>query len=126
MTFGEALRSELIQIEKLNEKIFPVVAPGDAVAPFLAYRRADSEFKKTLSGTSNKAHAIYSLTLLTKNYAEKEELESQIIEKLLNFQSRNIGISGPYIQNVTIRLTDENYAFEPDLLSSSLRLEVDY
>lgn len=126
MTFGEALRAELIQVDKLDKKVFPIVAPEGAGNTFLVYKRVDTEFKKTLSGTSNKCHAIYELTIVTNNYAEKEYIEENVKNKILSFLDRSIGEDGPYIQNVTARFLSENYSFEPDLLTSSIRIEVDY
>lgn len=126
MNFGEALRAELIQIQQISQKVFPIVAPKDAESAYLVYRRGESEFKKTLSGTSNKCHAMYELVLVAKSYSEKETIESFIVEKLLSFLNRNIGISGPCIQNVTVKFTGEGYSYETDSLTSTLSLEVDY
>jgi hypothetical protein len=126
VTFGEALRYELIQIEKLTNKVFPIVAPEATGKPFLIYQREDVEFKKTLNGTTNKANAVYNLTLITDIYSEKEAIEDEVKDKLLSFIFRNIGDGGPYVQNVTVRLLQEGYVFENDSLTSKIRLEVNY
>jgi hypothetical protein len=126
MTFGEALRHELIQIVKLNQKVFPIVAPEATGKPFLIYQREDIEFKKTLSGTMNKANAVYILTLITDSYSEKEAIEVEVKDKLLSFLQRTIGDEGPYIQNITVRLGQEGYVLEADSLTSKIRLEVNY
>lgn len=126
MTFGEALRFELIQIPQLNNKVFPVIAPASTESAFLVYKRKNVDYKKTLSGRTNLANAIYELSIVTNSYAEKEEIESLITVIIMSFLNRNIGDNGPYIQDVTFRLQEEIYAFEPDLISSTIQLEVIY
>lgn len=126
MTFGEALRYELIQIEKLNKKVFPIVAPEATGKPFLIYQRVNIDFRKTLSGTSNKADGAYILTLVTDSYSEKEEIEEEVKNKCLSFLFRNIGDGGPYVNDVTVKLLDEGYVYEVDSFTSKIRLEVNY
>jgi len=126
MTFGEALRHELIQIPQLSQKVFPIVAPEGVKSPFLVYKREEAEGKKTLSGTSNKVHATYELILVTGDYAEKEAIEELIKLRVLSFYGRNIGENGPFIQNETFKLLGEAYSLEADSFTSQMRLEADY
>lgn len=126
MTFGEALRSELIQIEKLYNKVFPIIAPQKTIVPFLVYRREIAEDKNTLRGISGSISSNYTLSLQANSYAEKEELEELIKIKANSFLGRTIGNNGPYIQAVGCTLLGEGYVEELNVYSSVIRIEVDY
>lgn len=126
MKFGEALRHEIIQIPKLDKKVFPVVAPSKIGQPFLVYQREEMDFKKVMAGTTDKATAVFILTLVAKDYPEKEEVEEEVRLKLLSFLGRSIGDGGPLIQNVTVKYLPEGYDLQVDAITSKIRLEVNY
>lgn len=126
MNFSEALRHGLIQIDKLNQTVFPIVAPEEASSPFLVYKRQEVDWKKVLSGRSDKEHAIYQLILVSSSYAEKEELETLLSGKIQSFLFRNIGDDGPMIRDLDFKYLNEEYSIETDLFTSTMQIEVDY
>jgi hypothetical protein len=41
MTFEEALRAELVTVENLSNKVFPLYAPKETAAPFAVYKKSN-------------------------------------------------------------------------------------
>ena len=126
MNFDEALQAELKTIIGLETKVFPLAAPEKALAPYLVFKKDNVKFKKTLSGALPKAEGFYTLTLITKTYEELQLKTSSITDKLWSFLGRNIGTSGPLIENVTVELMGDQYEPEVDLLRADISLKINY
>lgn len=124
MTFEEILRSELITVTNLNNKVYPLVAPKNEDAPFLVYRKGNTAFSKTLDGIELKYDSTYSIVVLAKTYASLQQLESDVIDKLISFIERNI--SGLLIRNVTVSINGNDYVEELDWYRSDIDLQVKY
>jgi len=50
MTFEAALRTELMTITSLNNKVFPMRAPEGTEAPYLIYTTTLGDYDKSLEG----------------------------------------------------------------------------
>lgn len=126
MTFGEALKTELTAIPALLNKVHPVIAPQETLAPFCVYRKTSVKFEKTLDGTLNKVEAFYNLTLTAKKYQELEDVTELVIQKILGFLFVSIGVNGPTIRNVTVGISSESYDVETELYIADIQLKVNY
>lgn len=127
MTFEEALRTELITVKELNNKVFPLVAPEKTVTPYLVYRRGLTDFEKTLAGISRgKVDGSYELVLVTDNYSDIQRISSGVIDKLISFLGREIGFSGPCISNMTVKIIGDTYEPEIDKFRCDMQISISY
>ena len=122
MTFEEGLVKELSEVIKT----YPLVAPEGVATPFLTYKKNNVEFKKTLSGTSNKVTGEYNLVIVAKKYEELQRLEETVSKALLDVYQKNIGDNGPYIENLTVKLTGDNYIVDTDEYVGNINLKINY
>jgi hypothetical protein len=100
--FEQALRVELISIPELNNKVFPLFAKEGTQTPYLVYSGSYEPFK-TLDGITNDIKGECDLNLICKTYEELNSLCKKINDKLITFQSRNIGVNGPFIQDISVK-----------------------
>ena len=124
MTFEEVLRSELITITNINNKVYPLVAPKSKEPPFIVYKKGFTSFSKTFDGIELKYDSNYTIVIISKTYASLQELESEVIDKLTGFIERNI--SGILIRNVTVNISGNDYVEELDFYRSDIELQVKY
>lgn len=126
MTFEEALIVELDVITDLNHNIFPLCTPKDQKAPYLVFRKVGINYRKTLSGTSNKVEGTYDISVLSKSYAQLQQITNAVTSKLLSFQNRYIGTNGPGIENITVSLIGDSYEPDVDLFRANMSVSVNY
>jgi hypothetical protein len=127
MTFGEALRAELINVVELNNKVFPLVAPKDTKAPYLVYRRGVTEYDKTLGGISRlKTNGIYELVLIADNYSDIERMSGSAVDKLVSFLGREVGDSDIKVRNITVKVIGDSYEPEIEKYRCDLEIKVNY
>lgn len=124
MTFSKGLRQVLKSIEGL--KIFPIIAPEGVKTPFLVYRRSRSKYLKDLSGTQNLCEDVYELLLICDSYSEIENYCTEIKNTLLNSLFTKLGGEGPYIEDLELEFTGEEYIYQPNAIKSSILLTVNY
>lgn len=126
MTFEEGLRVELKQITELDNKVYPIVAPEVVKPPFLVFKKQNLKFVKTLSGHSTKAEGVYILTLIVNDYEELQILQENIKNKIISLLFKNVGDSGPYIQDIDITFNGDNYVVNPSAIKSDIMINVNY
>ena len=124
MTFGKSLRQVLRNIQGL--KIYPIIAPEGVKSPFLVYRRSRSKYIKDLSGTQNLCEDVYELLLICDSYSEIENYCTEIKNTLLNSLLTKLGGEGPYIEDLELEFTGEEYIYQPNAIKSSILLTVNY
>lgn len=126
MDFEQALRAELITLTNLNNKVFPVFAPEQTPTPFVVYQKTDVELLKTMDGTSKTRIGHYDIDIVAGNYTALQDLILLVKNKLIGFQSRVIGASGPYIQSVIIDHVLELYEEAPKLVRANFSVRFYY
>lgn len=102
MNFEQALRSELILVTNLSNKVFPLNVPEGVSAPFLIYSKANTDYVKSMDGTSTTRVGRYDLDIVTPTYTGLQDLIIAIKNKILTFEGRVIGTLGPFVQSVII------------------------
>jgi hypothetical protein len=123
MTFEEALRAELITIEELNNKVFPLKAPEGTEAPYLIYVSSEGRNDKGLDGFYNSKEVQIELNIIHDRYSRMKALSRLVVNKLKNFEKRHIAETGPFIQEVTFENDGvELYEHEVDLYRTVLDL----
>ena len=124
MTFSKGLRQVLKTIEGL--KIYPIIAPEGVKTPFLVYRRSRSKYLRDLSGTQNLCEDVYELLLICDSYSEIENYCTEIKNTLLKSLFTKLGGEGPYIENLELEFTGEEYIYQPNAIKSSILLTTNY
>lgn len=118
MNFDEALAAELKTITALNSRVYPLTAPEtsfDTSAPYLIYGSSYGLRTKELGGYQAGKAVSGELNVIAPRYSEMKSITSSVIDKIISFQSRIIGTTGPYIQNITYEEPVELYEEKPKL-----------
>jgi hypothetical protein len=126
MTFEEAMRTELTAITKIGNKIYPLFSPEGIKAPYIVYRKELVEYSKTMDGFTEKCEANYEIDIITSTYSELQSITTSVIDKLKTFYGRNIGTSGPFIQNEEIKNNGDGYDVDVEYFVSQISLKVNY
>lgn len=100
MDFEKALTKELKSINGFN-KVSPHMVKQGTPAPYLFYLSSEGVFDKTLNGYLDSKEVFCEINIVTDKYEQLKPLVKLVIDKLISMQSRTIGTSNIYIQNVT-------------------------
>jgi hypothetical protein len=127
LTFDEGLKAELTAIAELKDKVFPLAAPKEIVAPYVLYRRGETVYNRALSSMSkDTVSSVYSLILIAKTYGTLQSISSSITDKLISFQDRQVGETGPLIKDIDPKVVGDSYIPETDEYRCDIEIKVKY
>lgn len=126
MDLEQGLTAELSSIAGLTDKVFPVTAPQGTLAPYLTYALGGNDRAKTLSGHDGLVESQYQLDLYHTSYASMKALKKLVIANLKTYDLRNIGGSGPLVQQAEIITDFETYENEVELHKGIIELNIHY
>jgi hypothetical protein len=116
MTFEEALRTELITIEELNEKVFPLTAPEGTEAPYLIYVSSRGRHDKALEGFQKSKTVSVEINVIHDRASKMRALARQVKALIMGMEKRRIANEGPFIEEVIFENEGtELYEHEVDL-----------
>ena len=116
MTFEEALRTELITIEELNEKVFPLTAPEGTEAPYLIYVCSRGQNDKALDGFQKSKSVSVEINVIHERASRMRALARQVKALVMSMEKRRIANEGPYIGEIVCENEGtELYEHEVDL-----------
>jgi len=116
VTFEEALRTELITIEELNEKVFPLTAPEGTEAPYLIYVCSRGQNDKALDGFQKSKSVSVEINIIHERAAQMRALARQVKTVIMGMEKRRIANEGPFIEEVIFENEGtELYEHEVDL-----------
>lgn len=116
MTFEEALRTELITIEELNEKVFPLTAPEGTEAPYLIYVSSRGRHDKSLEGFQKSKSVSVEINVIHDRASKMRALARQVKTVIMGMEKRRIAETGPFIEEVIFENEGtELYEHEVDL-----------
>lgn len=116
MTFEEALRTELITIEELNEKVFPLTAPEGTEAPYLIYVSSRGRHDKSLEGFQKSKSVSVEINVIHDRASKMRALARQVKALIMGMEKRRIANEGPFIEEVIFENEGtELYEHEVDL-----------
>jgi len=128
VTFEEALTAELKTIVALNGRVFPLEAPEepfDLTSPYLIFGSSEGIRTKDLSTGYQAGKSVQGeLNVMAPRYADMKSIMNSVIDKIISFQSREIGVDGPFVQEVTYREPVEMFEDKPKLYRSVVEFEV--
>lgn len=127
MDFEQALRTELITVPGLENKVYPVNAPEGTTTPYATYESGDLAEIKVLDGFDESGTLECTVDVFESTYSEMKSTAGLVKAKIKTFLSRVIGTNGPYIQNVTFaELLPEFYEPNINLYRKSISFTVFY
>lgn len=112
MYFEESLRIELMAIEGLENKVYPLTASEGTNPPYVVYTSSEGVFEKTLDGgyITGTKEIECEIHILTGSYSNLKTLSREVITKITSFQGRVIGgLDGVRIVDVEYDNPHEEY-----------------
>lgn len=127
MNFEAALTAELKTITALNSRIYPLTAPEepfDMTTPYLIFVTNEGLRNKDLDGYQTSKTVGGELNVIAPRYAVMKSVTSDVIDKLISFEGRVIGMAGPSIQELVYSEPVEMYEDKPRLYRCVIDFEV--
>jgi hypothetical protein len=69
---------------------------------------------------------VYSLILIAKTYGTLQSISSSITDKLISFQDRQVGETGPLIKDIDPKVVGDSYIPETDEYRCDIEIKVKY
>lgn len=126
MDLEQGLTVELSAIAELTNKVFPIMADQGTPAPYLTYTLGSNDRENTLNGHDGLVQSQYQLDLYHSTYANLKALKKLVIANLKTYNQRNIGGTGPYIQQVEIITDLGTYEEAVKLFKGIIEFNIDY
>lgn len=114
MSFEKALRAELITIEELNEKVFPLTAPEGTEAPYLIYVCSRGQNDKALDGFQKSKSVSVEINVIHDRASEMRALARQVKALIMGMEKRRIANEGPFIEEVIFE-NEGTELYEPEV-----------
>jgi len=124
--FEQGLTVELSSILGLTGKVSPIMAAQGTKAPYLIYTLTSTDRVKTLSGHDGLVESQYQLDLYHTSYASLKALKKLVIANIKTYDLRNIGGTGPFIQQVGVITDFETYEDGVELYKGIIEFNVNY
>jgi hypothetical protein len=124
MSFETAMRTELMTVSGLSNKVFPMNAPEGTTLPYLAYVSSEGVEAKSHDGYLDMTTVDCEISVVHSSYASMKSLTGLVINELKTFQGATIGTTGPFIQNITYEAPVELYEAEIDAYRSIINIQV--
>jgi hypothetical protein len=126
MNFEKDMLNELSQVSGLTDKVKMLTAPEGTAQPFVVCAKENVTFKRVLDGRSIATVGIYQITVVAQTYAETQDLQDAIKDKLLSFQGRYIGTNGTGVKDVVVEYLPDQYVYQPEAFTSVIRMTATY
>lgn len=127
MDFEPALVQELMTIIELQGRIYPLTAPeanaGQGV-PYLVYGSSEGLRDKTLGGYLKSKRVRGEINIIAKRYAVMKAITKQVVALLISFEGRQLGVDGPFVEELTYQEPVEIYESQPNLERCVIEFEV--
>ncbi len=124
MDFEQALVHELSSIPVFNGRVFPQTAQEGTNPPFILYISSEGEKVQTLGGYVDNKEMSVTIQVVGQTYEDLKSLIRQVIDKVVSFFGRPIGIDGPTVQAFEYTEPTEAYNEELDFHSSTFDIKV--
>lgn len=126
MDLEQGLTVELSSISGLAQKVFPISAEQGTKAPYLTYTLGTANRTMILTGYDGLVETQFQLDLYHQTYSGLMSLKKLIIQAIKTLAQRNLGDSGPFIQQAELINEFETYEDAVKLYKAVLEVEIDY
>lgn len=100
MTFEAALRAELVTIEDLGNKVFPIRAPEGTGAPYLIYLTGVGDYDKSLDGWHKSKGVPVELNIIHDSATKLRALAREVQSLVMGFEGKKLATAGPHVDEV--------------------------
>jgi hypothetical protein len=114
MTIEQAIHTELSTITGLTGKVWAISALQDTPAPYCTYQINNTSRSRSLTEHVGLVEAQWQIDIFETTYTKLMALKRLVIDELKTWETTNLAITGPYIQECTI--TDEVESHDEDTL----------
>jgi hypothetical protein len=126
MNFEKDMLNELSQVSDLENKVSMIKADEGTTQPFVVCAKENVTFKRVLAGHHVAVVGIYQITVVAQTYAETQDLQDAIKDKLLSFIGRYIGTNGTGVKDVVVEYLPDEYVYQPEAFTSVIRMTATY
>ena len=127
MTFEAALRSELVTISGLSNKVFPIRAPEGTEAPYLIYTTSVGEYDKSLDGWHKSKSVAAELNILHNSITKLRALTREVMALVMTFEGKTLGETGPVVDEIVFEGDSvEMYEPQADLYRKVINMRIYY
>lgn len=102
MTFEAALRTELVAIDGLLNKVFPMTAPEGTAAPYIIYTSTLGNYDKTLTGWTRSKAVSVEINVIHNHPTLMRALAKEVQAKIMGFLGRVLAEAGPKIDDLVL------------------------
>lgn len=95
-------------VELPSDRTYPIVAREDTPTPFITYQRTSAEFVSNKDFTQLNQHT-FEFDIVTNEYAEGVDLTEKLINTLLNYNYRALGIKSISVSSASEAFTDNKF-----------------
>ncbi|TYP67695.1 uncharacterized protein DUF3168 [Paenibacillus methanolicus] len=106
---------EFASLPDVGDKLFPLAAPKETVAPYVVYGASPGLPVSTLTGYGSSKSLTVDMNVVASNYGEMKQHSDAALALLISFQGREIGEEGLFIQQLILEEPDEIYEDETRL-----------
>ncbi len=100
MTFEAALRTELMTITSLNNKVFPMRAPEGTEAPYLIYTTTLGDYDKSLEGWHKSKGVTVELNVIHDRASAVRALGREVQVLVMGLEGKQLASTGPLIDEI--------------------------
>ena len=127
MTFEAALRTELMTITSLNNKVFPMRAPEGTEAPYLIYLTSPGEYDKSFDGWHKSKSVAAELNILHNSTTKLRALTREVMALVMTFEGKALGGTGPVVDEIVFEGDSvEMYEPQADLYRKVINMRIYY
>ena len=126
MDFEQGLTVELSALAGLTGNVFPIMAAQGTQPPYLTYNLGSNDRTLTLTGHDGLVESQYQLDLYHVTYGGLKALKKLLLQTIKTFEHRQMGVTGPYVQQVMIMTDFETYEDAVKLYRGVIEFTVNY
>lgn len=97
MNFEESLNYELSTVSGLSGKVFPLNATEGTTLPYAVYISSEGKRYKTLDGFIALREVECEVSVFNASYGSCKELTKDVLDVIISFYNREIGVDGVFI-----------------------------
>ena len=124
MDLEQGLTVELSAILGIGSKVYPITAAQGTLTPYVTYALGSSERMSDLTGQTALIKQQYQIDVYESTYAGLKNHKKPVIQKLKSLNLRNIGDTGPLIQQAEITNDYETYETEAKLYRAIIEVDL--
>lgn len=100
MNFEQSFVHELSGIPELSGRVYPGQA-SEKTIPYIVYLSSAGLKDKDLDGYKDSRRVPLEINVVASRYSDMKQFTELVIDKLISFERRAIGVDGPFVSELT-------------------------